>query len=250
MSEFAVIVGTQRSGTTVLRSILGTHPRLTAYGEVFLERHRGMSECFFHYLDTVEYDTTPEGLTELFQGYLDYLERLSGSPDWVLFDCKYQFLRAGLLPEVDKTPLYTYMGDLKMIHIVRKNLLSTYVSCLVSAQTGVWATSEPEKVKNRTVRIPTGGLAKTLDGRWNEIAGFNHRMSSFDTLQVYYEDLFVDGEASQEILEAVADHLGVENEFNPVPHYKKIGLPLNKAIENYDEVCEALEGTQHAWLLD
>lgn len=257
--KFVAIVGTQRSGTTVLRSVLGTHPEVTSFGEVFLPRHIQMEECFFYYLRFKKarepyWQPSPEGLPELFREFLNYLAKKAGT-EVVVFDCKYQFIRDELLPGAfsEKTPpVWDYLKneDVKVIHLVRENLVATYVSGLLSSRTKVWATDDPKAIDDRTVEMPTEGLEEKLQGRLNEVTGFKRILSDHHVTTVVYENLFVDGRVPSHLLDHLARFMGVKNQFNPIPRYKKIGLPLSKSIRNYDDVKKALAGTPFASQLE
>lgn len=250
MTQYTAIVGTQRSGTTVLRSVLGTHPKVTSFGEVFLPRHVDLEECFYYFRnkkqqDDPEWEPDP---TVLLREFLEYLANRAGTPH-VVFDCKYQFIREPLLPGSAPLHVLLHQEGVRMIHLVRENVLATYVSGLLSGRTKVWATEHPEEIPDRTVEVPVGDLVEKLTGRLNEINGFRQILEPYAPLTLTYEYLFVGGRVPQDTLEAIASHLGVENEFVATPDYKKIGLPLHMAIRNYPSVREALMNTAHALYL-
>lgn len=260
MPQFVVIVGTQRSGTTVTRTILATHPKIRAYGEVFLPRHYKMRECYYHYLaercaEKPEWCVpTAENADKLFAGYLYRLEHMSPEPV-VVFDCKYQFLGGvfNLGVHHGGTPhMVTLMQKhgFKFLHLHRDNVLATHVSALVSAKTRVWATEDPRSVGDRTVWVDPNTIKAVLDNRRNEFSRYNKLLPQ-DAKNVGYEVLFRNpNKADPTVLAQIADHIGVEpHGFNLTPRYKKIGLPLKDSIQNFDEVAEALEGTPHEYML-
>jgi LPS sulfotransferase NodH len=131
----------------------------------------------------------------------------------------------------------------RFIHLRRMNLLKIYVSALVSAKTRVWATAHPEEVPDRTVHVPIDTLRDTLSRLYQDRHHHTMVLRGDDTVHIPYENLFQNGVANVDDMELIAAHIGVEPKFDLVPKYKKIGLPLSEAIQNYNEVVGLLKGT-------
>jgi len=249
--RFFAIVGTQRSGTTVLRSIIDTHPKVKAFGEVFIPSDAHIKENYYHYLRKRVIESprlcipTIEHTRELFKGYLVYLAELTDA-EVILFDCKYEFLRGvGNMGSVklDNPPyllnLFNSLG-VETIHLTRENVLKMHVSTILTVQTLVWATEHPELMPNRTVHVALNSLKQELQTLQSHQKRWSNDLSG---LSLKYEDLFVDDAMSDKVLDQVAQALGLDAEFNPTPRFKKIGLPLHQAIQNYSEVQELLGDT-------
>ena len=261
LPQFAAIVGTQRSGTTVLRSVIGTNPGVKTYGEVFIPKDFDQKGGYYKYLYE-RVSTHPQlcvpttrNIDGLFGGYLNYLRRISEDPDIILFDCKYEFMRGALVPGAlrsdNELPMLRLMQnhDFKIIHLVRENVLAMRVSALLSTRTRVWATDNPEAIKDRTVVVPTGNLLNLLHESRREQRHWQRALQG-RALCLSYEKLFEDGEVVPGVLQAVASHLGVENDFVARPKYRKIGLPLKEAIRNFDEVARVLRGSTYERFLE
>lgn len=260
--KFAAIIATQRTGTTVLRSVIDSHPRVKAFGEVFLDRHEHMKECYYHFLrDKVREDAnncipSEDRLESLFNAYLDdYLPSLAGDVDMVLFDCKYNFLSGALVPgslALRQAPfLLTLMRrrGVRLIHLLRENLLATQVSAILSSENRVWATTDLNRIKKRSTVVPLQGLMQNLQARRAEQEHYKALLRGDDVLTVKYEDLFGGDTVPADLLARISGHLGLSNDFEAAPPLKKIALSVRESIENYDEVAAHLRGTEFADLL-
>ena len=252
--KFAAIVGTQRSGTTVTRAILDTHPDIATYGEVFLPRHAHMRDCYYHYLrdrcaERPFYAIpTEETQRALFRGYLKRLEDMSAPHPTAVLDCKTQFLYHALNLGGSKGShpfLLTMMKEhgFGFIGIQRGNKLGMYVSQILSSQTRVWATETPEQIEDRTVHIPTHKLTErmlAMEEEDRQMVSILNR-PNVNAVILKYEDFLGNPScANADDLERIAELLDIANAFDPVPKYRKIGLPLRDAIRNFDEVVDVL----------
>ena len=260
--KHVVIIGTQRSGTTVLRSALESHPNFAAFGEVFLNRHAHMKDCFYNYLSQ-QIQLRPEvAIPEketnerLFDGYLEYLADLKPNKSVISFYCKYNFVVGALVPgeaHVDQPPFMLqqfWRRGFKIIHLVRRNLLEVHVSSLLSVANQVWATAEPENLK-RTITVPTNNLLSVLNQKLHEQKYFSNLISRRDAMTVYYEDLFSNSQFNGDTFHQLAKYCEVDGSQFPVePAYKKIAAPVGTAIENLDEVKDTLRNTEFIGFLE
>ena len=232
---------------------MSTNPEIQTFGEVFIPKDYEQLGGYYKYLHgRVRKNPslcipTLANVSGLFGGYLNYLRRLSGDVDLILFDCKYDFLRGAMTPgavRMEHSPLLDLLirHDFKIIHLVRDNVLAMLVSVELSTRTKVWATPNPDKMKDRTVELPLGNLLDKLGKLRREQKHWEAVLEPI-ALTVHYETLFVDGEVPESTLQSFADHLDVPREFVARPAYQKIGLPLKDAIRNYDAVAKVLEGS-------
>lgn len=261
--EYISVIGTQRSGTTVLRSLLDSHPDIKAFGEVFLPRHKKQKECFYHFLkniclEDIEYVVpSPETNSKLFNLYLEYLEGLTKGSTLISIDCKYNFLLGALSLGEDcnrhKPFLLERMrkNNFHIIHLKRKNVLASLVSSKLSTKNQVWATNDLSRLKHNTIYLPCENLLSDLKSRVANNLHFSTLLAGKSTLEINYEDMFNDESFSSELLNTLAEFLNIPNSFNPEPLYLKMTSPLSEAIENFDEVHRVLSGTEfESMLLD
>jgi len=135
--------------------------------------------------------------------------------------------------------------DIEVIHLHRKNILKRYLSVLRMNQTGMVLTSNDNSHQKR-FHVNTENLIASLNIFQEE------KMIEIDILKripgkrrftIYYEDYFRSNKSISDTNNMVFQFLGVD----PLPvksSHKKIGSDnLKEYIQNYDEVCSALNGT-------
>ncbi|WP_262689860.1 sulfotransferase [Kordiimonas aestuarii] len=261
MTDYITVIGTQRSGTTVLRALLEEHANISAFGEVFLGRHAHMKECYYHFLkERVKDDIgliipSEQNSVQLFDDYLTYLDTIkSPDSDYLLFDCKYNFLQGALSTGEHNWSQAPFLlrqfirRNFKIIHIVRENVLATYVSSLLSMKNQVWATSDASRIKHRSAEVPTDGLAQTLARRTQEHQHFKQMLARANCLTVIYEKMFDGENFAPAFLQETESFLGIKG-LPKKPSLIKIAPPLAQSIENFDEVKKVLTGTEFEALL-
>ena len=259
--KYIVVIGTQRSGTTVLRSLIDSHPDVQAFGEVFLYRHAHLKDCYYYFLKhLVEQDPDvvvpgPDASPALFDRYLAYLESLvPEGTKAIMFDCKYNFLDGALVTGdayFGQPPFLLRQfrrRDFAIIHCIRLNVLATLVSGHLTAKNQVWATDDLSRIKHTTTELPTENLLRNLEHRRSEQEHYK-RLLGGQVLTAVYEDILVNGRYSEGFVDALAAHCQLDNRFVAEPKFKKIAPPVSEAIENIDEVRRTLQGTEfHAFL--
>lgn len=260
--RYAVVIGTQRSGTTVLRSLLGSHPEIATFGEVFLYRHAHMKECYYHFLrNEVQSDPDlvipgPEASPALFDRFLEYLETLvPEGTGTIAFDCKYNFLDGSIVPgerHWGQPPFLLRQfrrRKFSIIHCVRRNALATIVSSHLTNKNKVWATNDLTRIKHTMATVPTDNLLNSLKHRKKEQDHYSELLGS-PTFVAYYEDMFDRTQFSAAFLRDLSEHLGLENRFVAEPQLKKIAPPVSHAIENLNEIKSLLRETEFNWMLE
>jgi len=254
--KYGVVVGTQRTGTTVLRSVLGTHPDIATFGEVFLNRHSNMKESYYGFLQKAVAENSElvipssDNNQTLFTRYMSYLEELCNpESECLTIDCKYNFLMGAMVPGelgINRRPHLLHLfrlNNVKIIHLIRKDVLATYVSSLLSVKNQVWATDDLKKLTTRSVVVPTENLVGQLQARVDEQNYFLSLLNDV-ALTVAYEDMIVENEFSVEVMDKVAKLLSLENKFDLEPRLKKMAPEKAESIQNYGEVQKCLKGTK------
>lgn len=153
MIRFAILAP-QRSGSTWLRDLVRSHPRVMAAKEVFLDVERKEAELLggargirwartWRYLDALE---RRAGATA----------RTGGTPE--AFGFKVMYNHADARPEI--LPFLAARGY-RMIHLVRENLLEVHLSRLRAERTGVFhATAGSAATESATRADPTAPGSK------------------------------------------------------------------------------------------
>lgn len=249
--RLVVLLGGVRSGTTVLRRMLGSHPRIVDGGEIFNpERPRN----FYSYLQAQAARQPelmlPEYQQDLLVSYLKWL--VPENPDTiVVIDVKYEQLRliadAWSLP-LDHPPLLGHLRrwNLRVIHL-RRDPFQSVLSNLVAMQTQAYhlAVDDPLRTPGTpSVRVDRDNLRKLLQHRHRTTVLIDGFFEPARCLAMDYGDMFDrQGWFRAKLTQRLSAFLGVDAGFDRVPALRKvIDRPLAEVISNYDEIRDlALE---------
>ncbi len=247
-----IVAGTQRTGTSLINQSIRSHPNIVSFSEVFLFRQRrgllyksmgkNMEGSYRQYLDE---DCYTRHLSHIFSRrqivykYLDQLYRQE-SADAVGF--KFMIDQAKQFPEVVS---YIQEKKIKVLHVIRENLLKTLVSRTAAKTRNMYHTADEVEV-NKVV-IPTSRLIDSLDRIQREIDGWKELSYNTPYLPVTYESFT--REREPEVLR-ILDFLEVSSVENLTSSLQKINPDnLSEVILNFEEVKRVLSGTKHEiWL--
>jgi hypothetical protein len=240
-----MLAGTQRTGTTLLRTTLDSHPDICSYGEIFLFRKgRGgqMAGGYRRYLNE-------DRLKRMTRHYLaqkgmigEFLDQLGTNSGARAVGFKLMLGQASAFPAV---PEYVRSYDYRIIQVLRRNALKTLLSRTALLKRGVAHTRE--KVSASKIQIPTGQLVQRLDSIIQESRWAEQAFSSLPLMTVWYEDFVA---SKQEQLSRVLDFLDTPSREGIESSLVKLNPDtLSDVIENYEEVVTVLKGTQHEQLV-
>lgn len=216
-----IIVSHARSGSNLLFNSLNSHPNIITEHEIFAAHNRKIGENF-HLI-----------LNQLFKKTSENIEAVG---------CKifYYHLNQDEWQELVKIP------ELKIIHLKRKNRLSTIVSMKVAFKTDQWGmNNESQKidVSQKKVHLNHEYLKQSfenIDSWENDIKNIFAQHQSQD---IYYEDLV---SQSEKTLDNLFDFLNVNRiskEQIKMKLKKQNPEPLSELIQNYQELNEKFHNT-------
>lgn len=260
--EHHVILTLGRSGSNTLRDMLNQCPAVLNFGEVLGDWNtiRKIQRKTFllprsdeAFLDWVLYSGTflhsanaIRTLSKLRTGKLEDVKRVRDLKTFGIKDFSLNFMRCGLSNYLDARP------DIKVIGLVRDNVVERMISNAMLGATGVVASTGSGKDKARTLRIDPSRISCLLSDIQTENADLTamlDRLSENRKHVIRYEDLFSDQDNRRRKMNGVFRFLGVEPVKTAERMVKIIRAPANEVIENYDECLEALRGTEHEELL-
>lgn len=245
LGRIVFFMGGVRSGTTVFRRMLASHPRVRDRGEIFNSNN---SQGFFKYWrEQLAADPDlvfPEQQGKLFMAYVASL--LPKDPDGIaLLDIKYEHLNlihdAWQLPFTNPPMLRMIKrSQLKVVHLRRQHFYSV-LSNLVAVQTGRYHKPADDSAKLPEKKAVAVERALVLTSMKKRKRAADIVDSSFDEsqrLSLDYEGVFNEqGDFQPAICERLATFLGVDNQFEREPALKKmIDEPLSAVITNYEEI--------------
>ena len=254
--QYCFVIGRPRSGTTVFKDMLKTHPALFSMGEIFNETNE---RSYFHFLqELIAGDpraALPSHAMGNFAKYLEWCAELARrrrpATRTLVMDVKYD--QSHLLCEpwwsVGALPKIFFLireRGWKVIDIHRRNIAGLVVSNQIAIKTKVYHSTnlEPGAVQEAKVHINPQRLERELVATQNSYRRIAAHFGEYRKyLGVFYEDMFdSDGCFSRSLLERLSDFFGVENRFDPKPKLAKLlEKDIFSHIENADEIRSLIE---------
>lgn len=238
-----VILGTQRTGTTLVSTSLNSHPQVKCLGEAFKA-----------FMPRGEVDVEDSGYRRYWRASLwrhcthyaqrrrsvrTFLDELYGGTQYAAIGFKLMFNQLKQAPAILD---YFEEHAVRAVNVYRENILKTMVSRLSARATGVFHATE-RKARPK-VTIPIAGLIERLARleedqiRWRELVGERLPM-----MRVSYEEFVRDSDArGRQVLEFI----GVTPQPLASQLFKLNPDRLRDIVENYDEIAAALAATAFA----
>lgn len=240
-----VVLTSPRSGSTWLVSLLNQMEDATMCGELFLPRKRsGKWDADFAYPRFVE--ARQAGRRNRPVEVFKYLDVLYQRPGAVGFKLMYSQLHR--YPEL---MVYFLIHRVRVVHLVRKNLLDLLISRAVKRKLrqAHRLTNEPP-VQGLQVELNTGTLIKKLQIKQRKMNRAKNllRWSGLRQIEIGYEDLQTDPDAFQ----VLCRFLSIPSEGQmPESRFQKVRRESqSQVLKNYNEVRRALEGTRYLAYLE
>lgn len=244
-----VILGSQRTGTTLIRTSLASHPDILCHGEAFNLGRKPYKDAggYWHFSHQsfgrrINSILRPAADTELF------LSRLYESGEFAAIGFKLMLNHCRARPYIWDS---LTRRNVRVLLIERRNVLKTLISRRAAQSSGVYHVSRTlrqgsavESWTPKKVTLDASTLVRDLEAisgehaAWKELIG--DRLSCLD---VVYEEYVADGEAGNA---AILDFL--ETRQLPLQtDLKKVNPDkLQDIVENYEQVAAALAGTRFA----
>ncbi len=251
-----VLLTTQRTGSTWVRTSLNSHPAIASYGELFLEWGRGFpSGAQFAPLDVEYFESRlrrdadsvgPVSRARCCRAYLDELYRSPRPERAVGFKLMYSQVRRN-----PALVAYLLASRVRVIHLSRDNLLDVVISGAAAAARGQAHAAAEDSVRAVTVRLDPEATRRRLAGLERRVAVVRValRASRLPTQEMLYERLRADPSG----LSRALDFLGVDPRHGAglTSGLRKLNeRPRSELVANWDELERSLRGTRFAAYLD
>lgn len=256
--EFCFIIGRPRSGTTVFKDMLRTHPRIFSAGEIFNESN---PHSYFHFLrERLAIDPgtiLPSNSVANFERYLDACHELAQERKprarIVVADVKYDqahfiydpWWRIGSLPKIF---FLIRERGWKVIDIHRDDVVGQVVSNEVAIQTKIYHSTSlgPGARQAAKVLIKPERLRRELAAASSAYQLIGRHFGEYKKyLKLSYEEMFdssAGGTFSAAMIERLGAFLGVDDKFDRSPKLTKLlDDDIYAHIENASEIRELLE---------
>jgi len=247
-----VVLSTQRTGSTWLVEHLHAHPAIFMFAELFLNEGDGMPQ--FVGDGTLPFFNTYAREREMRSGWLsqrrvlrEYLDEVYRPREGVRatgFKLMYS-----QVPRIFQLTLHLARRRVKIVHLVRRNLVDVFLSKKAREQRGFAHSKDDAPVKQVRLAIDATELLAFADRITREHASWRKELdrAGLERCELAYEDFVADANR----LDDAVRFLG----FEPAPSTERETLQKlartrhDEQIENYDEVARALEGTAYEDML-
>lgn len=228
-----IILGHPRSGSTLLHTLLNSHPRIYSRGEwLGLDYDQRLAKG-----DVQIDDYLQEGLRAL-----RYPVKAMGFK--FFYEYERQEWGRGAFQLLSEWP------QLKVIHLKRQNLLQQYISLKIAKKTQKWsAISSASKLpaKERKIVIDANDLFRYLEALENWEATYLPLFQHSPILEVTYEELVNE---QKRVLQEVVGFLELHNWPMTSPLLRQNPEPWETLVLNSEELREAVLASKWASLIE
>jgi LPS sulfotransferase NodH len=247
-----IITCAARTGSTMLRFMLDSHPQMVCHGEVFSRSLIG-----FVGVSRPEGEDNNSPIKQLLEKTrnerpVDFLR------DYLFYAGSYQAIGAKIKYHQLEQPRWSAVfdwlladRDIRVVHLIRENRLQRLVSAIMTKLTGVTyvLASDPQPEPRRPVRkivVDVESCIRDFTAVQAAEARFRRHFSGHRTFEVSYEGII--DERSRQLLD-LQRFLGLEETALTAYTVKQSADRLEDVIENYSEVRDALCQTEFAYCL-
>lgn len=238
-----VVLSRQRSGSTLLVRSLSSHPQIQCHGEIFLAKNTR--------LPTYEAYRTASLKRRLahpfFKKWLIYnfLAEVytSAAADIEALGFKLMY---GQAREFWPVKNWIKDDDVRVIHLIRTNMLKTILSSKTSKVRQVAHSTKP--VAPIKVHLDPVEIKMLLNKMTKQLEVNRRLFADHPHLEITYEGFVANRDQETD---RMLDFLGIES-FTPLTSdlVKLSSDSLEDLIENYDEIAQTLTGTAYEKFLD
>jgi LPS sulfotransferase NodH len=258
-----VVFGGQRTGSTLIRTRLDSHPRIVCYGEVLLPTVP-WEPSLRSWLVERGYPRYARAVPAVRRSFLDWLVAGQQEHDVSAIGLKLMYDQISLVPKIayNAPPVGKILHDRRMlrwlrdhdaliIHTLRRNHLKTVVSLARAAHTKEYhRRSESGSAGGVQIALPLRGLKARLNRIDLAERVARDAIRDMTAIEVWYEDYV--GSQRIDVDKRICAELGLEIPVGGLqsPLVKVSNDNLPEAISNYDQVAALLAGTRFEAFLE
>jgi LPS sulfotransferase NodH len=243
----AIIIGTQRSGSNFLRHCLLSHPGIVCEGELLINGMVKTPKIIEDFRWPAKiYRYVMAGAWNPTRILSQFLER--DDAPVVVFKAMYNHLQSAKVHE-----FFQQHKEIRIVHLRRDNLLKQYVSkMLLGKKRGQkrWRPHSTKKLPPVTTCISPQAAIKNMESIHAQYQKFETLLSQHPKIELVYETMIEGQCLTDQVSQAICDLFQIEHRKMCCNFVKVNPNILQQMIENYDELADALHGTQYERFLD
>jgi LPS sulfotransferase NodH len=242
----AIILTSQRSGSTFMQGCLDAHPQVRCYGELLVGGNLVAPRvCHGYRLLTKGYRYLAARAWDPV-GIMDRYYAREEAPV-VVFKAMYS--------HVDNQAVRKYLQkhtEIRVIHLRRDNLLKQYVSkvLLGAKRERRWQPHTTHRIPVVSARVSPERAIREMTKVRDYFLEFERLLSGHRKIEILYERMFHGPSLSREVWAAIGGLLEIEPAQVGSDLVKMNPNDLRPMVDNYDELADALAGTEFAKYLD
>jgi len=273
-----LLLSTQRSGSHFIKSYIESRfPSVICSGEVLeepiafarqapaLSTHKDFPKFWLWYeieAAARSISVAPDRRIEAFEDYLIKASALVKPRD-LLIDVKYNSIRSlsGYLDtecgSLDFTS-FIISRQIPVLHLIRKNTLRIIISNTLAQKTGIWHRNKERSADEPLPKIRFQPKVVLNDIRYLQkvTKDYQNCFSGYTGYEeIVYEDVVLEQAQPQtgsnlRTLAHFLDKKPAAPSPDSIPFKKTTPEDPSEVVENWDEVCRLLRGTEHGWMVE
>jgi hypothetical protein len=234
-----IIPSSHRFGSTLLMSLLDSHPKIICYSEIF---NIGPPKFDKKYI-SFENDRFLARLRDIYP--LKFLNKCvfcsyNNKFNSIGFKIFYNQLLEDKFQELKK--YLSNLNNLKIIHLKRKNLLKAFFSLKLAEKTGNWTIEESRHRKPKKIYIDYENFLNYLKSTEKLENRCLKLFKKNNILKISYEELIKN---RKKILSKIQNFLGISHEKLKTNLIKQNPFPLSKSVSNYKQLKQKFKRTKY-----
>jgi hypothetical protein len=245
-----VLIGTYRTGSNLFIYSIKNHPEVISFSEIFLPNKMFWGDSINGYfpfqnkrLMVERNNNTAQFITKrVFRKYPKGIKAVG-------FKVFYQHLmkEGHILPVMEWLEQHP---EVKVIHLIRENLLDHYMSQVLVSKTGIKVDKIDSKKHSELdfqVELNQDSLLNHFRYMENNTKWFNEKLLHHEKLELSYENLVRDFEGSQQ---QIYGFLGVKPIIVKMATKKLNTTRHSERISNWKEIQKSFEGSKYEWMFE
>jgi hypothetical protein len=274
--KICFITGTQRTGTNLLRDILGSNDGFALAGEVVTPTDHPF--CWYEFLKRKRigaigpqnWDKMNPLVDEWIAGLQDTMVgtwengSTKSADSWVGGDIKYNQLRTispvyWELAEIPYILFYIRERRGKVIHVRRRNILKLMLSNMIAEQSGVWHLSNSQQFEKK-FDIDIDICLRRMKTAQVEEQEFLKHSQTVQVVECVYEDLVANMPTAERHsvatglggpLARISNRFELDGGFAPPANFKKVvNQPYGEIVSNFEALISAVSKSEFRDMAD